>query len=174
MGKWVVVPKHPSNAFFEQFPNCLMYRTDEEFAANLYWALTNEPAPLTKELRHTITWEAATSRLITASMITATMHQRSTELESTNQMIGWMHEAVSKGAHGDIVRLLAGGKGAASQMEFIKKHGSAEVQPSAINDEHHHAESEGDVCSNVEAENKKEIVETKSTTTDRKGALASV
>lgn len=134
MGKWVVVPKHPSNDFFEQFPNCLIYRTDEEFAANVFWALSNDPLPLTKELRYTLTWEAATDRLISASMITSAMHMRSKVLDPTNKVIGWVHEAVSRGAHGDLVRLLAGGRSAANQMEFIREHGSARVKYNASRD----------------------------------------
>ena len=34
----------------------------EEFAANVQWALNNDPLPLTDQLRYTLTWEAATER----------------------------------------------------------------------------------------------------------------
>ena len=34
----------------------------EEFAANVYWALNNDPSPLSKDLRYILSWEAATER----------------------------------------------------------------------------------------------------------------
>jgi hypothetical protein len=34
----------------------------EEFAANVQWALNNDPLPLTEQQRYTLTWEAATER----------------------------------------------------------------------------------------------------------------
>lgn len=31
MGKWILVAKHPENAFFEQFKNCLVYENSDDF-----------------------------------------------------------------------------------------------------------------------------------------------
>lgn len=69
MGKFVLVPSHPSNDFFAQFPNCLAYASKEEFVGNLYYALTHAPEPLTKEYAHELSWEAATERLEAAGCI---------------------------------------------------------------------------------------------------------
>jgi len=69
MGKFVVLPSHPSNDFFAQFSNCLTYTNKEEFVGNLYYALTHSPEPLSDEESYTLSWEAATKRLEAAGSI---------------------------------------------------------------------------------------------------------
>lgn len=69
MGKFVILPSHPSNDFFAQFPNCLTYASEEEFVGNLYYALTHAPEPMSEEYTHALTWEAACERLEAASCI---------------------------------------------------------------------------------------------------------
>jgi|SaaInl74LU_5_DNA_1037368.scaffolds.fasta_scaffold12065_3 hypothetical protein len=69
MGKFVILPKHPSNEFFLQFTNCLAYDTLEECAEKLKFALENDPTPLSPEERRIFTWEAATERLMESSLV---------------------------------------------------------------------------------------------------------
>lgn len=64
MGKFVVCADHPSNEFFRSFPNCLTYKSSEDFVAKVKEALENEPQPLTPEQRYNLSWEAATQRFI--------------------------------------------------------------------------------------------------------------
>ncbi|KAL5155578.1 Digalactosyldiacylglycerol synthase 1, chloroplastic [Glycine soja] len=64
MGKFVVCADHPSNEFFRSFPNCLTYRTSEDFVTKVKEALENEPYPLTPEQRYQLSWEAATQRFM--------------------------------------------------------------------------------------------------------------
>ncbi|GAB2271668.1 Digalactosyldiacylglycerol synthase 2, chloroplastic [Dionaea muscipula] len=64
MGKTVVCANHPSNEFFKQFPNCLMYDDGVGFVAATRKALADDPAPLTDEQRHELSWEAATQRFL--------------------------------------------------------------------------------------------------------------
>lgn len=64
MGKFVICADHPSNEFFRSFPNCLTYKTSEDFVARVKEALANDPQPLTPEERYNLSWEAATQRFI--------------------------------------------------------------------------------------------------------------
>jgi len=69
MGKFVIIPKHPSNTFFLQFPNCLAYENLDECVEKLKFALTNNPEPLSDSLRRVLSWEGAIQRLYEASAI---------------------------------------------------------------------------------------------------------
>ena len=69
MGKWTIIPSHPSNAFFVQFPNCLPYRNRREFVSTLKYAMKNDPPHLTEEQANILSWEAATMRCVNAAAI---------------------------------------------------------------------------------------------------------
>lgn len=64
MGKFVVCADHPSNDFFRSFPNCLTYKTPEEFVNKIREAMSRDPHPLTPEQRYNLSWEAATQRFM--------------------------------------------------------------------------------------------------------------
>eukprot|EP00531_Pseudo-nitzschia_arenysensis_P001082 CAMPEP_0116123484 /NCGR_PEP_ID=MMETSP0329-20121206/4775_1 /TAXON_ID=697910 /ORGANISM="Pseudo-nitzschia arenysensis, Strain B593" /LENGTH=907 /DNA_ID=CAMNT_0003617407 /DNA_START=110 /DNA_END=2833 /DNA_ORIENTATION=+ len=70
MGKFVVIPEHPSNTFFLQFPNCLAYKAKKECVEKIKFALENVPTPLSPEDRHKLTWEGANKRLYESSLMT--------------------------------------------------------------------------------------------------------
>ncbi|KAL7507055.1 hypothetical protein ACHAXN_004266 [Cyclotella atomus] len=69
MNKFAIIPSHPSNMFFQQFPNCLMYRSRREFVSMLKYALANNPPPLSEDLVHLLSWETATLRCISAAAV---------------------------------------------------------------------------------------------------------
>ncbi|KAH0881083.1 hypothetical protein HID58_068477 [Brassica napus] len=64
MGKFVVCADHPSNEFFRSFPNCLTYKTSEDFVNKVKEAMSKEPLPLTPEQMYNLSWEAATQRFM--------------------------------------------------------------------------------------------------------------
>lgn len=64
MGKFVICADHPSNEFFRAFPNCLTYKTSEDFVSRVKEAMASDPQPLTPEQRHNLSWEAATQRFM--------------------------------------------------------------------------------------------------------------
>jgi digalactosyldiacylglycerol synthase len=123
MGKFAIIPLHPSNTFFLQFPNCLAYRTKFEFVANLRWALTHEPAPLTPELARQFSWEAATDRFIEASAVTwgQAYERERLGLSKLDERIAWFHNEVGKGATGDMIRKVFGAGPASGQVQYVTK-----------------------------------------------------
>ena len=106
MGKFVILPKHPSNEFFYQFPNCLAYKDLKEFVSHVKFALTHEPTPLTNELSHHFTWEAAMDRLIDASVITKEdqkILEESGRLQRDKRK-AWIHKESGKMIKGDVLQ----------------------------------------------------------------------
>jgi hypothetical protein len=122
MGKYAIIPMHPSNTFFLQFPNCLAYRNKFEFVANLRWALTHEPEPLTEEQARQFTWEAATDRLIEASAITwrEALERERLGMNKLDERIAWFHNELGKGKTGDILRKVLGAGPVSHQVKYQK------------------------------------------------------
>ena len=85
MGKFVVCADHPSNEYFRSFPNCLTYKTSEDFVARVKEALANEPQPLTPEQRYNLSWEAATQRFMQYSELDRVLDsEKDVKLSETN------------------------------------------------------------------------------------------
>lgn len=120
MGKFVIIPYHESNKFFLQFQNCLSYKDKWEFAANLRWALTHEPEPLSAELSRIFTWEAAIDRLIQSSAITRRMAKERAILgkEKLDERIAFFHQELGKGSKGDALRKSLGGGPISHQVKY--------------------------------------------------------
>ncbi|CAM9096403.1 unnamed protein product, partial [Heterosigma akashiwo] len=123
MGKFALIPDHPSNEFFKQFPNCLVYGNKEEFRAHLAFALEAAPAPMTEAALRPFTWEAATERLVAASRITVGERRRFNE--ELDRFCEWSHRNAGSGHGGDIVRWLTGGVNVAEQAEWTRQVGRA-------------------------------------------------
>uniref|UniRef100_A0A2P2K4D7 Digalactosyldiacylglycerol synthase 1, chloroplastic n=1 Tax=Rhizophora mucronata TaxID=61149 RepID=A0A2P2K4D7_RHIMU len=87
MGKFVVCADHPSNEFFRSFPNCLTYKTSEDFVKKVKEALANEPQPLTPEQIYNLSWEAATHRFMQYSDLDKVLNDGNddTKLSVSNQ-----------------------------------------------------------------------------------------
>lgn len=79
MGKFALVPKHPSNEFFAAHPNCLVYDSPEEFQRHLFYAQSMPPAPV--DARPSLSWDAATQRLLDALQPPRNMHVQALEIE---------------------------------------------------------------------------------------------
>mmetsp|Transcript_3216 Transcript_3216/g.4273 ORF Transcript_3216/g.4273 Transcript_3216/m.4273 type:complete len:1023 (+) Transcript_3216:214-3282(+) len=108
MGKFVIIPNHPSNEFFLQFPNCLAYNNLQECVEKIKWALDHDPVPLTQELRYIFTWEAATDRLVASSIITKreAKERSSAGYDKIDSRMAWLHS--EGGKKGNFIKNLFG------------------------------------------------------------------
>ncbi|KAI0519116.1 hypothetical protein KFK09_006556 [Dendrobium nobile] len=75
MGKLVICANHPSNDFFKQFPNCHTYNSGKEFVKLTLKALSEEPSPVSDELRGKLSWEAATERFVKVAELNWTVSE---------------------------------------------------------------------------------------------------
>jgi digalactosyldiacylglycerol synthase len=119
MGKFVIIPNHASNTFFQQFPNCLQYQTKAEFVTLMQYALAHDPEPLSNDLRHTLTWEAATERFLEAAMISERDAARRDRVGKLwDERIVNVHYELGKGHTGDVIRKVMGGGPVADQFKY--------------------------------------------------------
>ncbi|KAL5545718.1 hypothetical protein UlMin_005405 [Ulmus minor] len=95
MGKFVVCADHPSNEFFQSFPNCLTYKTSEDFIAKVIEALENDPQPLTPEQRYNLSWEAATQRFVEHSELNKFLNNNEVGKQFTGKNGKVMRKSVS-------------------------------------------------------------------------------
>jgi len=93
----------------------------EEFAANVYWALTHDPHPLTTQQRYTLSWEAANERLIQAASMTSDENESS----FSDKVAVWLLDSLGSGKYGDAMRALLGGRNAAPQNEYMNRYGAS-------------------------------------------------
>lgn len=135
MGKFVIVPFHPSNEFFYQFPNCLVYKSKLEFVANIKWAQSHEPEPLSDHHRNLLSWEAATERLIDSSATTVYETLQREKYAKLDEIIAKFHNELGKGEFGDLLRKLLGAGPVSHQVQYTKqKEGKYKPWSEAMNE----------------------------------------
>ena len=65
----MLIPRHPSNRFFEQFTNAHLYDDTSQMVPMLLDALATEPVPMSQREQYMLSWEAATERLLDAAAL---------------------------------------------------------------------------------------------------------
>jgi digalactosyldiacylglycerol synthase len=119
MTKFVIIPKHPSNEFFENFPNCLSFETNEEFISKLQFAFNHDPVALTEDLKHSLTWEAATERFLESAAVSLRDAARRDRVgRKWDDRATTAHYALGNGRTGDVLRKVLGGGPVADQFQY--------------------------------------------------------
>lgn len=68
MGKFVIIPRHPSNEFFYRYENVLLFENEREFAGCIQHTLTHNPVPLSPSELEQFSWKKATRLLLSKFM----------------------------------------------------------------------------------------------------------
>jgi digalactosyldiacylglycerol synthase len=134
MGKWVIVPAHPSNSFFIQFPNCLQYSSKSEFVQLFQYAMSHPPIAVDRELLTPLTWEAATDRFMESACISKRNARRRDRIgkDKMDERIAKLHYQLGKGVKGDVIRKVFGAGPVAEQHQYEQD--VAVSSPSSKND----------------------------------------
>ena len=99
MGKWLLVPRHPCNVFFESFRNCLIYESPREFSEKLVHAATNNPHPLDAAEVGMLTWQNATDRFLFCCSDTNMERSKKLGLRRVASKTSWMGYNVGYGVY---------------------------------------------------------------------------
>lgn len=148
MSKWVICPRHPSNEFMLQFPNCLQYKSKSEFCDILQYALSHSVHDVIPSLASQsvdanssnisntvtdrsliyapLTWEAATERLVETSYLSKRDARRRDRLMiiPKDRSIQEWHYSLANGRKGDVLRRVLGGGPVAEQSPYKKSSSS--------------------------------------------------
>ena len=125
MGKFAVIQRHPSNDFFVQFRNALLYDSPEEFLQQLRRAMENVPSPLSPEERRALSWEGATERFL-AAVTNSTLGNTLPSL--ADHSARWVHQGIQAAPVGDLTRKISGAGPVARQSWLLKpRYRDAEV-----------------------------------------------
>jgi digalactosyldiacylglycerol synthase len=139
MGFWVIVPKHASNEFFMTFGNCLQYSNRREFVEILRYCLKHDPPGWgsgddrsTEERFGSLSWGAATARLIETAYLSKRDAKRSQRLQPRDRSIQEWHYALGRGTGGDVLRKVLGGGPVADQSQYTSNVSSGANSPNSM------------------------------------------
>lgn len=106
MGKWLLVPKHPCNVFFESFRNCLLYETGEQFSDLLMYAASNDPPPLSDEELNKLSWPCATDRFLFCCSDTNVERGKKLGITRVVNKTSWMGYNVGYGVYSIVTKAM--------------------------------------------------------------------
>lgn len=106
MGKWLLVPRHPCNVFFENFQNCLVYENGVEFSELLMHVASNDPHPLSDEELDKLSWPSATDRFLYCCSDTNVERGKKLGITRMVNKTSWMGYNVGYGVYSIVTKAM--------------------------------------------------------------------